>query len=476
MLGLVLLFFIAIKKQDFSDQFNDDEDLSNIMKKLSDEIKDGGKFALGKYHMLEKISIFLMGFSGSGKSTLINHIFHYLHVKTDTGKPVTKEIIPVEQNGIPLVLFDTPGFEFDDKHQKRLFNDMNKFIKKKQNSKNVSNHIHCLWYCISAESKRIQISEFQFIKKLIKSRGLENVPIIIVLTQCYDNEVRDSMIEAIKKENLNIAAIVPVLAKKKTIDIGSQSISVRPYGLRDLIEKTKEQLPDLLKTSLDYIIKDTNSSLMIKKIVSHVAIAGFTTVTTGVASSILPLYRYSFVVPLECSMLLTINKIYKVNMPLSFILNYIRWTFGGMKIDNDLLKEPENCLGANDYSYEYNSDFDPHYYLSLAFPSTAKSKPINNLFLQLEEFVCKMLNSASKSIKKLTSWFINAKGDRCSAIAVGIATPILGESYKSFIENIYLKKLDIKFNITADDIRNHIQLTYKVPFAMKIKEQNENSI
>lgn len=60
-----------------------------------------------------KINILVTGFSGSGKSTLINNILNSSYLETAIGKLVTKEIVSVTKDGVPLQFFDTPGFEID---------------------------------------------------------------------------------------------------------------------------------------------------------------------------------------------------------------------------------------------------------------------------------------------------------------------------------------------------------------------------
>lgn len=68
---------------------------------------------------------------------------------------------------------------------------------------------------MNSESKRFQDGEIDFIRKISQDKKLDNIPIVIVLTQCIDKTVTNKMIEVIKQENLNISMIIPVLSKKK---------------------------------------------------------------------------------------------------------------------------------------------------------------------------------------------------------------------------------------------------------------------
>ena len=76
-----------------------------VLKKLSRE-----------YDSLNKLNIMVLGKTGVGKSTLINSIFGGRVVAAGTGKPVTNNISKVEQEDMPLAVYDTPGLELTGKN------------------------------------------------------------------------------------------------------------------------------------------------------------------------------------------------------------------------------------------------------------------------------------------------------------------------------------------------------------------------
>lgn len=114
-------------------------------------------------------------------------------------------------------------------------------------TKDTNNYIHCIWYCVNAESKRFQDYEIEFIKKINQNRKTRNNPIVIILTQCIVNKVKNKMIEVIKQEKLKISAIIPVLAQEKEIHLFGQNVTIQPFGIDELIENIIDLVPIFLK-------------------------------------------------------------------------------------------------------------------------------------------------------------------------------------------------------------------------------------
>ena len=68
---------------------------------LADELYDKIENELGK---LKKVKILVLGKTGAGKSTLINALFREDILKTGVGYNMTKNIVKVEKDDVPLTL------------------------------------------------------------------------------------------------------------------------------------------------------------------------------------------------------------------------------------------------------------------------------------------------------------------------------------------------------------------------------------
>ncbi len=83
--------------------------VQDILHKTEEEVKS-----------MAPVNILVAGKTGVGKSTLINAVFRENLTQTGIGKPVTKHLERITKEGIPLVLFDTKGFELSEQVQKEV--------------------------------------------------------------------------------------------------------------------------------------------------------------------------------------------------------------------------------------------------------------------------------------------------------------------------------------------------------------------
>lgn len=198
---------------------------------------------------LPKANIIVAGVAGAGKSTLLNAIFGQDFAKTGCGRPITSDIRVYEddKNDNALIrIWDTMGFELDDKKVASTIKSIKDVIVTKNESKDPFDRIHAIWYCIQATGTRFQNTESKFIKEL-HSLG---VPFIIVMTKCInkrsDDEFEELIKELLKQDKLTDIPIVRVLAKEWEID---DDQVIKPKGLDNLVNLTLDNLESYVYAS-----------------------------------------------------------------------------------------------------------------------------------------------------------------------------------------------------------------------------------
>ena len=115
----------------------------------------------------------------------------------------------------------------------------------KQKTVDVDDDIHCMWYCVSAASDRIDDKEIEFIQKI----SAMNIPVILVLTKVYSKTEADKFEQRLKSINMAIRQIVQVLA----VDTDDNE----SFGIDKLMEETSELIPETVKIAFDNAKKAT---------------------------------------------------------------------------------------------------------------------------------------------------------------------------------------------------------------------------
>lgn len=197
------------------------------------------------YAEIKHVNIIIAGKSGIGKSTLINAAFKDELANTGTGKSVTDDIKLIQKSGVPIRIFDTVGLELGGKQQKDAIKAIKKLSDSKQKTVDVDDDIHCMWYCVSAASDRIDDKEIEFIQKI----SAMNIPVILVLTKVYSKTEADKFEQRLKSINMAIRQIVQVLA----VDTDDNE----SFGIDKLMEETSELIPEAVKIAFDNAKKAT---------------------------------------------------------------------------------------------------------------------------------------------------------------------------------------------------------------------------
>jgi uncharacterized protein (DUF697 family)/GTP-binding protein EngB required for normal cell division len=215
---------------------------------------------------IEKPNILLVGGTGVGKSSIINHIFGEKIAEVGTGSPVTQSLNKYESPDLPVVLYDTKGYEIGEQKQKEFLEDVIDFAVK--SDQDVDKQIHLLWYCIDASSHRITDLDIKTIKKLYNS----NLPISILFTKAdlLTKIEIEKLEEEIKNELPNIKTFrittidIPELDYLDIKKLINWSIERLPKGLQfSFIKAQKRELNKKKKEAKKFIMQHSSSSALV---------------------------------------------------------------------------------------------------------------------------------------------------------------------------------------------------------------------
>ncbi len=279
--------------------------------KIADRIKN-----------LKTMNIIVSGKSGVGKSTLINAVFREKLCETGIGKPVTTHMKKVTKKGVPLAIYDTPGFELGGKIQDEVKSEIIDTIKKGLSSQNINDAIHCIWYCINAQSDRIEPIEIEWIKELSKANQVTQVPIIIILTKVISKKRAEEFKKVLLNENLDVIQIIPVLAEDYPID---DEYIAKSYGLDVLVKVMGEALPDELMDTLQHM---QVVSLEEKKRRAQAAVVTAAAAAAAEGAAPIPFSDCALLIPTQITMIASITVIFGFEVNKSIITALLSSTIG----------------------------------------------------------------------------------------------------------------------------------------------------
>lgn len=309
-----------------------DININDVVTRCMNEIND-------KIKNLKRLNIIVAGKTGVGKSTLINYIFREKLAETGIGKPVTQHMQEISKKDFPLTIYDTKGFELGKDVQEEIKKEIIGKIKEGLYSKDENKCIHCIWYCINTASDRIEEEEIEWLRSLSEENKETKVPIIIVLTKSFSKQKAAEFKSYIDNLNLNICAIIPVLAQEYPID---EDYTVKEYGGEHLIQIMGEVLGDELIPTLQNVQK-----IAVKEKVKYARGIVATAITASFAEGFapIPFADAALLIPTQITMLASITAVFGVKVDSRTLLSFLTGvlgtagnTFIGRAIAGNLLK------------------------------------------------------------------------------------------------------------------------------------------
>lgn len=193
-----------------------------------------------------KINVLVMGISGAGKSTLINAVLGEEKAKVGDGAAVTRKMKVYEKDDVMFRMVDTVGLEYNFLRQQKILRELSTWSEDGLNRKNMNKLVHCIWFCIDAQSKRVSEESLNYLYHI--SKLWKGIPIVVVFTKSYSSVAipeNEEMFKKVmnryqKKRKLNVYGIVSLLARELVID---ETNIIKAYGVDNLIKTTSELIP-----------------------------------------------------------------------------------------------------------------------------------------------------------------------------------------------------------------------------------------
>lgn len=184
--------------------------------------------------------ILLLGKTGVGKSAFVNYFLGRKVAESAAGKPVTQEyFIPYEiENGrYPIKIFDTKGLETLDADNQ--LNEIIEGIKERNNSDDIFDWFHTIFYCVSMSKPRFESFESNLIKRL-QQELTQHIHIILThCDTCKADEIRQMRNRITTQlgdiNNIEIFEVVCVNKEKLSGEVvqarGREAVSERVFDL-----------------------------------------------------------------------------------------------------------------------------------------------------------------------------------------------------------------------------------------------------
>ena len=213
---------------------------------------------------VSKPNILICGVTGIGKSTLIRDIFAMSEAEGpeigNRGRARTTGVHPYSPAGATMTLYDSQGYEIgtdEHKYMKEVLKVIDDKIKTHPDE--MQEHIHEVWYCVSAANNRFFEADEKMIRKI---RQKYKIPVMIILTKvdCVDEDGIIYLKKAIL-EKLPDISIFTYACDEKTADWDEETR--KKYVQKDeIIEWALDHLDQSLRAGFIPAVK---KSLEVKR-------------------------------------------------------------------------------------------------------------------------------------------------------------------------------------------------------------------
>ena len=196
---------------------------------------------------MEKPNVLVVGFEGVGKSTLIKAVLGEDAMRkaqaVRSGRPEDFQIY--ENDKVPFRLIDTVGIEPGLFKEQRAVNAVKKWSSNAIKAKRKEHQISSIWFCVDRYTSKLFPKTIDSFIDAVDY--WDDVPIIVVITQSYEEddvaktrEIVEKAFLSKKKYATKLTEIVSVIAKPKQTKEGEV---IPPMGIPELIELTNSLLP-----------------------------------------------------------------------------------------------------------------------------------------------------------------------------------------------------------------------------------------
>ena len=225
---------------------------------------------------------------------------------------------------MPLAIYDTPGLELQGDHStENLLEEVSELINEGIRHNDVNQAIHCIWYCINTTSSRIEPTEMDFLRKLGENTKRCNVPVILVLTQAFSKKKTEEMVMVIRKANLPVRAVVPVLAQD--YEISEDFPKIPAFGIDKLVEVMNKLLPDTVR---DTFVALQIVSIDLKRARARAVVTGAAGAAALTGAAPIPFSDAAILVPTQVSMLAGITAVFGLPLGKSALTSIVTATIG----------------------------------------------------------------------------------------------------------------------------------------------------
>lgn len=280
----------------------------------ADEVLSAINLELGK---LKTLNVILVGKTGVGKSTLINSLLNKKVAATGTGRPITQTTHCYTSSDNSLNLYDTKGFELSLVAQEEVLKAVKGLVTDGVAAKNINKSIHSIFYCINAQSSRIEDKEIEWLGQFTRTFSVLQVPVFVIITQAFAKKKAEALRQFILEQKLGIKDVVLVLGEKYEIN---EDVTIEPYGLQQLTQSMKEKLPG----ALEQILREVQVAVLKeKKAASEEIIHWAAGAAAAAAATPIPFSDAAVLVPVQVAMIGKITSLYDIDLTKSVITGIV---------------------------------------------------------------------------------------------------------------------------------------------------------